>query len=892
MARRGKKSGRGRGRGRGQSNSGFRVNYPEIIKENKLYQEYYNGLGIIEQDGQETFWATLRRELPNSFRFTGSKGHALVEQKRLQERYIPEILKMDHYDGEKVDPPFQIPWYPHGLAWAMTTPKKIIRRYPPFAAFQKFLVSETSVGNISRQEVVSMIPPLLMDVQPHMAVLDMCAAPGSKAAQLIEMIHAGEESRMEDYVKMHSEQGLENEQEAAKEFEDHGRSTGLLIANDADFKRSYLLVHQMKRLNSPNMIVTNHDATIFPLVKLPGSSGADQYLKFDRILADVPCTGDGTPRKNPNVWKDWNPGNALALHSVQVRILVRALQMLKVGGRVVYSTCSMNPVENEAVVASVIDRCGGPSNVEILDCSNELTGLQRRPGLSQWSVMDKSGRIWSTWEAVEQQNQTVGIQGLGRLAESMFPPANHADTDRIALERCMRVYAHLQDTGAFFICVLEKRAEIKVRPESETKKAERRKERRRKAPDVAVAGDSAEKTAAPSETKVIDALHVAMPPRDHTIEDVPAVSLQKPENNSTGNELAKHALDDENADTNAIPDHKRAKVDKEADEMAADFRVDNKSLAPGAIDEEGAAAANTILENNEPEQQGESDDMVLGEGAEQTKDSLPALTARSDLPTEIAEADATPSSPDTPPRAGGKETKQRFEEPFKYLPVDHPDVQTITEFYDLSPKFPRDRFMVRNATGEPAKAIYYTAALVRDILAENEGRGVRFVNSGVRMFAKQDVQKPGTCKWRLQMEGLSLLAPWLGEVRTIRLYQRETLRTLLIQMFPRVNHDGWKDLGDIGERVRDISPGCCVLKVERSEGPDGFSEPMVLPLWRSLHSVNLMLAKEDRQSMLLRLFDDQTPLQHSTQFPPGGGSEAADPPSEAAGEDPSMDVDK
>ena len=77
----------------------------------------------------------------------------------------------------------------------MTTPKNVIRRFPPFASFQKFLVAESDVGNISRQEVVSMIPPLVMDLKPGMTVLDLCAAPGSKSAQLIEMVHGGEEER-------------------------------------------------------------------------------------------------------------------------------------------------------------------------------------------------------------------------------------------------------------------------------------------------------------------------------------------------------------------------------------------------------------------------------------------------------------------------------------------------------------------------------------------------------------------------------------------------------------------------------------------------------------------------------------------------------------------------
>lgn len=55
-----------------------------------------------------------------------------------------------------------------------------------------FLIAETKVGSISRQEAVSMIPPIILDVQPHHKVLDTCAAPGSKTAQLIEALHSGE----------------------------------------------------------------------------------------------------------------------------------------------------------------------------------------------------------------------------------------------------------------------------------------------------------------------------------------------------------------------------------------------------------------------------------------------------------------------------------------------------------------------------------------------------------------------------------------------------------------------------------------------------------------------------------------------------------------------------
>ena len=228
-----------------------------------------------------------------------------------------------------------------------------------------------------------MIPPLLIDLKPGMTVLDMCAAPGSKAAQLLEMVHQGEEARVRKVFRAHAkEDGLDLGQETKEEMEvdleadasDDGRATGLLIANDSDYKRCHMLVHQLKRLSSPNLIVSNHDATQFPSIRLPQKNKNESpYLKFDRVLADVPCSGDGTFRKNINLWKDWNPGSALGLHTTQVRILVRALQLLKVGGRVVYSTCSMNPVENEAIVVSAIERCGGPDNVEIVDCEDCLT---------------------------------------------------------------------------------------------------------------------------------------------------------------------------------------------------------------------------------------------------------------------------------------------------------------------------------------------------------------------------------------------------------------------------------------------------------------------------------------------------------------------------------------
>ena len=77
--------------------------------------------------------------------------------------------------------------------------------------------------------------------------------------------------------------------------------------------------------------------------------------QFDRVLADVPCSGDGTLRKSPDLWRSWALSSAVQLHPVQIGCLVRGLSLLKVGGRLVYSTCSMNPLENEAVVAFALN---------------------------------------------------------------------------------------------------------------------------------------------------------------------------------------------------------------------------------------------------------------------------------------------------------------------------------------------------------------------------------------------------------------------------------------------------------------------------------------------------------------------------------------------------------
>jgi multisite-specific tRNA:(cytosine-C5)-methyltransferase len=864
MGRGGNKSrgggGRGRGRGGGRGGRGGggqrnfqpdnRVSFQNIDKRNEKFERYYNSIGLLPDETERAaFWAALRTELPNSFRFTGSKGHALSVRANLVTRFFPMIKEITH-EGRPVELPKAMPWYPEGLAYSMTTPKNVVRKYEPFKEFQRFLVSETGVGNISRQEQVSMIPPLLLDVQSHHSVLDLCAAPGSKSAQLIELIHAGEEDRVKQAIER-ARSGATPELGSSSIGEDSGRSTGMLVANDVNYRRAQMLVHQVKRLNSPNMIVMNHDATMFPSIELPtGSQGLNKqgkYLKFDRILCDVPCSGDGTCRKNPNIWKDWTPQNGLGLFTTQVRILVRALQMLKVGGRVVYSTCSLNPIENEAVVSSAIERCGGVAKVKLLDCADQLPGLLRKPGLKDWSIMSRGGQIYESWaEAVQFEGDD------SKVVPGMFPPEA---AEEIPLEHCMRVYPHQQDTGGFFITALEKLGDIRAKPEPESK-----------------SGNKDWTFVNPEATAFTEILEDIATGKAEEAKIVPELSNSEPSAAQRSNEPAgppetstvKRSADNEPNDELPL---KKAKL---ADDVSEDTlethatRTEHWPLPPAVADA-------VVAGGNVP-----GAGVVSNTNGAESSNAEAAASTTQPVPPEIAQATVTR-------RKRGDEGAQ--EEAFKFLSPTHPDLESIYKFYDLHPSFPRDRFLVRNPAGDPVKGIYYSSQLVKDILTANEKRGMKFVHAGVKMFMRQDAQGQDICRWRIQTEGLPIIEGWVGDGRVVRMTKRSTLRKLLVEMFPKISTHkdadgnetgGWKDLHEIGEQVRDIGMGCCVLraKLAPEDTEDGFTEHITLPLWRSMYSLNLMLPKEDRRAMLLRLFNEEPPLINHSD-PKQTGYEAA-----------------
>lgn len=117
----------------------------------------------------------------------------------------------------------------------------------------------------------------------------MCAAPGSKTAQMVDIMH-----------------------------EKAGSSTpeGVVIANDVDERRCYLMIHQVNRLSSPIVMATQIPAQKFPFLSIDSlqNPSVEEVPIFDRVLADVPCSGDGTFRKNYDLWPKWTTALGLGLH--------------------------------------------------------------------------------------------------------------------------------------------------------------------------------------------------------------------------------------------------------------------------------------------------------------------------------------------------------------------------------------------------------------------------------------------------------------------------------------------------------------------------------------------------------------------------------------------------
>lgn len=143
--------------------------YTEIIRENADFVAYYKTQNIVPDAEWNTFIESLKENLPAAFRITGSKAETKTLLEVIQGDFFKDIVNLipeNSQEPSKEIKPHSLPFYPDNLGWQLQLTRKDIRRSEAFFKLHNFLIAETNSGNISRQEVVSMVPPLVLDVKP------------------------------------------------------------------------------------------------------------------------------------------------------------------------------------------------------------------------------------------------------------------------------------------------------------------------------------------------------------------------------------------------------------------------------------------------------------------------------------------------------------------------------------------------------------------------------------------------------------------------------------------------------------------------------------------------------------------------------------------------------
>lgn len=225
-----------------------------------------------------------------------------------KERYQALRVNPLKADSRKFDAiaPFSlapVPWAADGFYYAASdTPGK-----HPYHEAGVYYIQEPS----AMAPVEYLMLPLAAGDKER--ILDLCAAPGGKSTQIAAAM----------------------------------RGNGILVSNEIHPARAKILSENVERMGICNAMVTNetpqHLAEYFT-----------EY--FTRILVDAPCSGEGMFRKNEEACEQWSPGNVKLCADRQDEILDCAATMLAQGGRLVYSTCTFAPAENEGSVSRFLDR--------------------------------------------------------------------------------------------------------------------------------------------------------------------------------------------------------------------------------------------------------------------------------------------------------------------------------------------------------------------------------------------------------------------------------------------------------------------------------------------------------------------------------------------------------
>ncbi len=192
-------------------------------------------------------------------------------------------------------------------------------------------------GCIYVQSLPSMLPPLVLEPKPGETILDLTAAPGSKTTQIACLMNG----------------------------------QGRLVANDNNKIRFFKLRANLE-MQAAGFVETT--------LRYGEAFGREFPNTFDRVLADVPCSAEGRFDANdPKSFGFWKPMKVREMARKQKRLLYSAIQALKPGGVLVYSTCTFAPEENEAVIHWVLEKFGRAVSVEpvALQLTNTAAGLSR-----------------------------------------------------------------------------------------------------------------------------------------------------------------------------------------------------------------------------------------------------------------------------------------------------------------------------------------------------------------------------------------------------------------------------------------------------------------------------------------------------------------------------------
>jgi 16S rRNA (cytosine1407-C5)-methyltransferase len=241
---------------------------------------------------------------------------------------------------------------------------------------------EHVTGEFYIQGLSSMIPPIVLAPGENDVILDLCASPGSKTTGIGELMN----------------------------------NKGTLLANEIQMDRVRTLIFNVDRMNLVNTGVLHYKGELLSKIY-------NNY--FDKILVDAPCSGLGIIQKKGEVGSWWNLEKCLSLAELQFKLLMSALKMVKVGGEIVYSTCTMSVEENEMVISKILSKFP----VELVDI--ELP-VKCHPGIINYKEefidprLEKAKRILP-WEADSDGFFIVKLKKTGDITASV--PFNFRNGD-------------------------------------------------------------------------------------------------------------------------------------------------------------------------------------------------------------------------------------------------------------------------------------------------------------------------------------------------------------------------------------------------------------------------------------------------------------------------------